>query len=75
MISFLAPVAEGSSGRGRGSSSGVELSKRLVREHVERRHFAEAERIEPPKQRAVSKRGPAYGANRANRPRPSSIAA
>jgi hypothetical protein len=45
------------SSRGRCRSRAVEPPKRLVREHVERRHPAEVERIEPAKRRTVSKRG------------------
>jgi hypothetical protein len=50
----------GSSSGARGgsrSSSGVEPSKRLVREHVGRRHSAEVEGIGPIKRRTVSYKG------------------
>ena len=43
--------------RRRRSSSGVESSKCLEREHVEHRHPAEVERVDPAKRRAVSSKG------------------
>jgi len=48
--------SSGGSSRRRRSSGGVEPSKCLEREHVERRP-AEVERIEPAKRRAVSSKG------------------